>query len=193
PAEYWNEAGIAYYFASQLDIDEGGAAAQQFVDELTLLKSFPPLPGANYPTHFYRMVPPQVEADALYNGNIMLAGYDLNTDTLAGGDVLAARPFWQAANLPADNYSMFIHLRGADDPTRIIAQFDGPPAADARITPTWDDPNELVVGREVQLALPADVEPGDYELFVGLYDFETLARLTLEDGADGFTIPITIE
>ncbi|MEL6151180.1 MAG: hypothetical protein AAFR56_16265, partial [Chloroflexota bacterium] len=193
PAAYWNDAGVAYYYISQFDIDAGGAETQQFVDELTLLKSFPPLPGALYDTHFYRMVPPQVTSDALYNGNITLAGYDLNTDTLTGGDVLALRPFWQAATVPADNYSMFVHVRRADAPTEIIAQFDGPPASDARITPTWDDPDELIVGREVQVALPVDAEPGDYEVFVGLYDFETLARLTLDDGADGFVIPITVE
>ncbi|MBN2471503.1 MAG: hypothetical protein JXN59_12330, partial [Anaerolineae bacterium] len=58
---------------------------------------------------------------------------------------------------------------------------------------TWDDSQEVLIGPQATLTVPADTPPGDYVLAVGLYDYTTGARLMLEDGADWFSIPVTIE
>lgn len=192
PRQYWNEHDIAYFIISERDLQEGGAAAQAFVDDLMLLKTFAPAPGTDYPSYFYRMLPPQHAADATFADIITLTGYDLSADTVAPGDEMTLRPFWQASQQPTDIYSLFVHLRPTDDPANVIAQHDGPPATDARLTPTWDDPAEHIPGSEVTLTVPADLPPGDYELFIGLYDFQTGARLPLGDGTDGYRIAVTV-
>ncbi len=192
PRMFWEENGIAYFFVSELDLQQGDPALRGFTEQLALLKTFGVAPGADYPSYFYRLLPPQHTADATFGGHITLAGYDLSAERAAPGDALTLRPFWQAAQTPAQNYSMFVHLRPTDDPTAVVTQADGAPAAPARLTLTWDDPDELVVGAAVTLQVPAGVEPGDYELYVGLYNFETFERLTLDNGADGYSIPVTI-
>jgi hypothetical protein len=189
PESYWHEAGISYFVLSDEVADEPEIAA--FVQDLALLKTFPE--GDNRQrSYVYRMLPPQVSTDAVFGGHIRLAGYDLNSDTLAPGDVLAVRPFWRVTEPPTDNYSMYVHLRPADDPTTNAAQYDGPPAAPERLPVTWTDTRELIVGGGAQIALPHDLRPGDYDLWLGLYNFTTGERLTLPDGSDGYPIPMTI-
>ena len=193
PREYIEDKDIAYFFVSELDIQAGTDAFRAFVDELTLLKAFGLAPGARFPSYFYRMLPPQHTPNAAYADGITLAGYDLTADALQPGDALTLRPYWQAERQPTDNYSMFVHLRPADDPTRTIAQFDGPPAAPARLTPTWTDADELIVGQNITLTVPEGTAPGEYVLWVGLYNFQTGARLALTAGGDGYPLAITVE
>jgi hypothetical protein len=56
---------------------------------------------------------------------------------------------------------------------------------------TWDDTEELYIGSDATLTLPPDLQPGSYRLAIGLYDFNTGQRLTVED-TTYFTIPIVI-
>ena len=157
------------------------------------MKTFDPAPGTEFKSYFYQMLPPEYATDATFGGTITLEGYDLSAETVAPGDVLTVRPYWRAVETPDNNYSMYVHLRPADDPTTNVMQADGPPSQPERLTPTWTDPDELIVGRQVALSLPPDIPAGEYVLWVGLYDFESGQRLTLADGSDGYPIPITIE
>lgn len=192
PRNYWENHDIAYFFVSEYDLQQGGAAARAFVEELTLLKTFEPAPGSDYPAYFYRMVPPQHAADATFAGQIALIGYDLSAPTVSPGETITLHPFWQASSQPTEIYSMFAHLRPVGEPSNIVAQFDAPPAAETRLTPTWNDPDELIPGSEITLTVPEDTPPGDYELFIGLYDFQTGTRLLRADGTDGYTINLTV-
>ena len=102
--------------------------------------------------YFYRMLPPQFDADVTFGGQIRLDGYDLSADTLAAGETLTFRPYWRIEQPPTANYSMFIHLYRADDETRQpIAQWDGAPTTPQRLTVTWDDPDELYIGADAVL------------------------------------------
>lgn len=144
------------------------------------LKTFAPSLGTDAHVRLYRTRPPQVEARAAFGESIALIGYDLSRE----GDVVRFRPFWQATAQPTGNYAMFVHLRERDGDGTPLAQADGPPASAARLTPTWDDPHETLVGAAVTVNVPASA-PASLELFVGLYDFTSGERI-----GEGVAIPL---
>ena len=72
-----------------------------------------------------------------------------------------------------------------DDEGEIVAQVDYVPLWDnRRDTTTWDDPDEIMLGREFTLSLPPDLAPGEYLLVSGLYDPQTWQRLVSPAGSD---------
>ncbi|MEO8612369.1 MAG: glycosyltransferase family 39 protein, partial [Chloroflexota bacterium] len=192
------ERGITYFVTDARDLDRyyKAPALKKFISQLTLVKTFhiaaDQTDENQFDTYFYRMLPPQHAADALFGGQIDLTGYDLSAETVKAGDTLTFRPYFRAPRRPDTNYSMFVHLYPADE-DRVLAQHDGAPTVIERPTLTWDDPDELYIGADVNLAIPADTPPGDYRVVIGLYDYSNGARLTLPDGVDKFTIPITIQ
>ncbi len=189
------ERGIMYFMFT--DRDRLGwynsPELDAFIEQLTLVKVLPATPGAVTGTtaYFYRMAPPQIEASFNFGGELQLVGYDWATSALHPGNTIAFRPYWRIDRVPQSNYSMFVHLYPADEDT-LIAQHDGPPTTIERLTSTWDDPQELYIGADVQLMVPADLQPGEYRLAIGIYDYITGERLTSSDGTDRFTIPIVI-
>lgn len=188
PQSFWDE-GITYFAATDDDMENKFIAPEMepWLDELFLLKTIPPAEIHNVTTYFYRLLPPQVQTDVRFGEHIRLVGYDL--EQAAGAITL--RPFWQADATPPTNYSMFVHLLPAGE-TQPIAQFDGAPASDKRLPVTWTDADEVLLGTQAVITLPGDVPPGDYTLAVGLYDFQTGARLMLPDGGDSYTLPVTL-
>lgn len=193
--ERYVERGITYFVMDDRDLQRyyTAPAVKAFIDQLTLVKSFPVMEtDYQYTAYFYRMLPPQYATDALFGGQIALAGYDLSAETTAPGETLTFRPYWRAPRRPDTNYSMFIHLYPADD-DKLIAQYDGAPTVAERPTLTWDDAAELYIGSDVNLVIPPNTNPGEYRLALGLYDFTNGPRLTLADGADKFIIPVAVE
>jgi 4-amino-4-deoxy-L-arabinose transferase-like glycosyltransferase len=123
---------------------------------------------------------PSYEDEAVFQGGLALAGYDLSETALTPGAALDVTLIWDAAGpLPVD-YTVFVHL--VDEAGQIAAQGDAPPRGGRYPTTTWGagerfpDPHTL--------ALPADLPPGAYALLVGLYDPLSGARLPLEAGGD---------
>lgn len=187
------EAGISYFVVTERDRRRIYADAQDYIADLWPLKTIRARAGeaVGETTSVYRMMPPQVNANAAFGEAIRLIGYDLSADVVAPGDTLGLRPYWHASHTPAANYSMFVHLYPMSDPTAIVAQVDGPPVSAARLPLTWTDPDEQLIGADVTLMVPGDVPPGEYVLAVGLYNFETGTRLPV-GGSDRYEIPITI-
>lgn len=198
PREF-HEQGVTYFAATETDLETTFAAPeiQEWIDQLTLLKVIRPTSARPetqpHTVYFYRMLPPQVTPDnATFGDQISLVGYDLNTDVAAPGDVVVLRPYWRAVRQPTTNYSMFVHLLPEGD-TQPVTQFDGSPAPERRLPVTWEDPDELLVGTDAALALPADLPIGQYRLALGLYDFTTGERLTLPDGSDTYEVELVVE
>jgi len=185
------EQGVLYVAATDKDLRGAFREPedQAFFDQLLLLKVIPPGPEVDYTAYFYRMIPPQHEADAVFGEQIVLIGYDLTDTNLRAGESLTLRPYWRAPQIPADNYSLFIHLLPADSP-QPVAQYDGTPASERRLPLTWNDPDEILIGVDAVLTLPADLPPGDYRLVLGLYNFVTGARLPLAGGADTYEVAV---
>jgi len=196
PAEFVDR-DVAYLAATQFTMtsgDYGNPRTLNWIDQLYLLKTIEHIPGDgwSHDLYFYRLLPPQVQASTTFGGLITLDGYDISQTTLLPGDTLELRPFWNAAEKPAINYNIFLHLYAEGNPTEIVLQYDGSPAKPSRPTSTWDDSQEHIPGAEIALNLPADLSPGEYTLALGLYDFVSGARLTTQAEADRFTIPITV-
>ena len=199
PAGWW-ERGIAYFAftdADRLRWQRRGTldAVTTELNEMLLLAHIAPKnPARNGPREiwFYRMLPPQVQTNIVLGEQIRLAGYDLDVSGAQPGGEIRFRPYWNALRTPDTNYSMFVHLYTPDS-RDILAQTDGPPTNAFRLTLTWTDPGETLIGADMRLSVPADLPPGEYRLAVGLYDWRTYQRLLLPDGTDFVGIPVTIE
>ena len=128
---------------------------------------------------------------ATLGGQIALLGYNLSPEkTMSPGDTLTVTLYWQALGAIDRSYTVFNHLVGPDG--RLGGQEDGLPAGGARPTTTWA-PGEVIVDRYT-LRLQPDAAAGDYQLVVGLYRLETLARLPVQDAAgqpSGDYVPLT--
>ena len=117
-------------------------------------------------------------------GGFQLLGHDGFPDRLAAGQPLRLTLHWQAAQPPPLDYSLFLHLRHlSDGANHTIAQHDG--------QPTWYGPQPTTTWTPGQprrsaqtLHLPGDAPAGEYRLVLGVYDRQTLERLSLlgEDG-----------
>ncbi|MCP4360353.1 MAG: glycosyl transferase, partial [Chloroflexi bacterium] len=89
---------------------------------------------------------------------------------------------WQTEAVFPANYSVFLHLLGEDG--EIVAQQDSIPLQGIRPTTSWR-PGE-VLSDEQTLPLSPDLPPGDYTLWLGLYDPATGQRLPVfVDGVTG--------
>jgi hypothetical protein len=126
---------------------------------------------------------------AEYDGSILLAGYDgpamrrLGSQGTAGlpvaapGDALEYTLYWQALRSQSENYHSFVHL--VDASGNPLVQSDH--IAGTMLAPPklWDayhlQPDQF------RLRIPKDAPGGLYWPSVGLYDFQTLARLPISD------------
>ncbi len=116
-----------------------------------------------------------------FDGEIMLHGYNLETPAVAPGSSLRFTLFWEGLQPMAKNYTVFLHLR--DHTGRTVAQFDYQPFGGAYPTQNWQVGQLLAEPHEFQV--PADFPAGAYELVIGFYDRESLARLPLVDDQSG--------
>jgi len=110
-----------------------------------------------------------VPSGAAFSGVGVLEGYDLTRSAVS----LTVDLLWRASATPDIGYSAFVHLQGADG--RVWAQSDAAPANWTRPTTGWL-PGEYVLDTHV-LNLPADLPPGRYTLWAGMYDPADGARV----------------
>ena len=175
------EAGIHYMVVTAEDLDTvyNAPAMDDYLAQLWPLKQFVAdgQQAVGSTTTVYRTQPPAQPAEVSFGSNIELIGYDWNGPRVAAGETLRFRPYWQAPATPQTNYSLFVHLYPQGEPTNLVAQFDGAPVTPQRLPVTWTDADERLIGAEVTLNISAEAAPGVYTLAVGLYDFQTGARL----------------
>ena len=163
-----------------------------FPDDTVRLKSYPPEPGFRGPSMtVLRLYPIQQPHDGKL-GPVRLVGFDINATELQAGEEFVFRHYWQTESPTTSPHYVFNHLldaRGA-----IVAQVDYVPLwDDRRPTTTWDDPDEIMLGREFVMSLPPDLPAGRYRLLSGLYNPATGQRLASADGVDYLDIaPITV-
>ncbi len=121
---------------------------------------------------------PDVPLDARFGGRATLLGVD-GLAPVAAGNSLNLTLFWQD-DAPFDaDYTVFVHLLGADGAPVVIADHLPP-----RPTSNWMEGE--IIADTVTLAVPADLPPGEYPLEIGLYNAANPAfpRLSLDDSAD---------
>jgi 4-amino-4-deoxy-L-arabinose transferase-like glycosyltransferase len=97
------------------------------------------------------------------------------------GQALLLNLYWQPlAELDTD-YAIFLHLRDADG--RVVAQRDTVMRVHDYPSSRWQ-PGELIIDL-ADLAIPSGTPPGEYALVLGVYQMETMERLTLPGVGDG--------
>ncbi len=88
---------------------------------------------------------------------------------------------WHPLQPLPQNLKVFVHLI---DPTgQVIAQYDGQPRSGDYPTSRWI-PGEFIKD-SYPILFPANVPPGPYRIYLGLYDEATLARLSVPGDAEG--------
>ena len=131
---------------------------------------------------------PTVSIESRLSDGFTFLGYDLDSASLLPGGEAPLDLYWGAAGTPSTDYTVFVHL--LDSGGGQLATADGPPLSGDYPTSLWQK-GDVVVDRHL-LAIPDTIEPGTYQLSVGLYDPDTLARVQLADGS-GDTISWPIE
>lgn len=126
---------------------------------------------------------PAENISARFGADIALIGYARGagkTTDSKPGDALPITLVWRAENEVASDWVVFAQLLAADG--RIAAQADHRPANGAYPTSVWQ--RAETVCDAFTLSLAADLAPGAYELYVGLYQYPSLARVAaFRDGA----------
>ncbi|MDX1686390.1 MAG: glycosyltransferase family 39 protein [Candidatus Promineifilaceae bacterium] len=131
---------------------------------------------------------PDVRPNVPLADGITLLGYSLTPQPAHPGSALRLTLYWRVRAMPSRNYQVFVHLLDTAGEQIVVA--DGPPVAGYFPTAFWRAGD--VVEDEHTLAIPADLAPGDYRIAVGLYDPDSGARLTREDG-QGDTVFLSVE
>lgn len=110
---------------------------------------------------------PPSDASAVLSDNISLLGYDW---TSLDGNDFEVDLYWQARGDISQDYTVFVHVVSPEE--RLVAQHDSLPALPTRL---WV-PGIPVVDSH-SLSLPTDVQPGEYEVRIGMYHWPDLTRL----------------
>ncbi len=128
----------------------------------------------------YRLPRMNQRTDVNFGEAVALRGYDV-TSPVTPGAPIELTLYWQAKDRVTAPYKVFVHL--VDAAGNLVAQSDAFPASGAAPTESWL-PREVVVDRH-ELRAPG---PGAYQMYVGLYDPVSGARLPATD-ANGAQIP----
>ncbi|MCE5257895.1 MAG: hypothetical protein LLG44_02415 [Chloroflexi bacterium] len=119
---------------------------------------------------------PSYPTDAILGGQVQLLGYDLPAKLLNPGTSITVTLYWQPEQALADNYTVFVHLVGADGTP--LAQHDSEPNNGQYPTSSWLAGQ--VIRDEHVLQLPADLPKGTYRLVIGMYSWPSLERLSAQ-------------
>ncbi len=103
------------------------------------------------------------------------------------GETIGLSVYWQVLGSPGVDYVVFIHLQPAGKADQNLASRDTPPLQGLYPTGQWK-PGEIVTDTP-NLALPANLPPGDYNLVMGLYRPDgKFTPLPLADGSNSLVL-----
>jgi hypothetical protein len=132
--------------------------------------------------------------DAELGDQIRLQGYSLVEREVEPGRMLLLTLFWQAGGMAGEaggegspegvvveRYTVFAHLLDQDG--QLVAQQDSEPVGGSRPTTSWS-PGEVIVDR-LGILIPPNLNGGEYQLVVGMYQPDTGERLPVRDLGDG--------
>ena len=114
-------------------------------------------------------------ADRL-GASIRLISFSLPRRSWHPGDIVPLTLTWETAAPVQQNAVVFVHLYDAAG--KVVAQHDAQPLDGYAPTSAWRV-GELVVDRQGVL-LPRNIAPGEYALYVGLYDAASSQRLVID-------------
>ena len=127
---------------------------------------------------------PEYEVEYQLGDRIKLINIRLSALTVGPGESLVVAPTWQSMGVIRTEYTVFCHLRSSSGDG--VAQRDGPPIYGVRPTPSWRVGE--VIEDSYEVFIDEGVQPGEYELSIGMYDPDTMDRLPVTN-AEGEMVP----
>lgn len=118
-----------------------------------------------------------------FGGQIALDGFEAARQQDQRGTSLHLTWQWRALAVPADDYTVFVHVLDASG--KIVGQNDSQPNGGLDPTRLWQ-PGELVID-DIDVPLP----PSATQVEIGLYNQVTGVRLKAPDMADHLTFSVT--
>lgn len=117
--------------------------------------------------------------DLAFGEKIHLRGYELTGLETTPGETLTLTLYWQADGPVGQDYTLFVHLLGADGLPH--GQIDRTPGGGSAPTSSWAAGQVIV--EQVVLPVAADAPPGSYRIAVGFYDTSYGDRLPATDAS----------
>ncbi len=122
----------------------------------------------------YGVALPATHKTALAVGDrVKLLGYDLDREVVRQGEELRVRLYWQALGPLEIDYSSFVQLVAGPEPRA----FAGSDALHPGYVPTHSWHPALYVVDDHRIAIPPDVPPVAFQVWVGLYDPRSRERI----------------
>jgi 4-amino-4-deoxy-L-arabinose transferase-like glycosyltransferase len=121
---------------------------------------------------------PQRQAQVIWGDRIGLFGYDLNQERYRPGENVVLALYWRSLVPVEESFTVFTHLLGPVRPgtdSAVWAGSDQEPGRASYPTSAWQT-GEVIVD-EFVLTVPADAPPGEYDVEIGLYQWQTMQRL----------------
>jgi 4-amino-4-deoxy-L-arabinose transferase-like glycosyltransferase len=198
PTSRWR-AGEIYRDVYHVYVDETAVAPSQLLVSASLYDTTAgqPLPATNLEGQAINPVlvgerarlaavnlspEPATPLDIPFADGVTLAGYRWGAETAVPGQTIPLTLTWQATGTPSQDYTVFVQLLDAN--REWVAGADAPPVNNFYPTSLWQRGD--VVDDTHWLTIPADLEPGNYPVLVGLYDPVSGTRLPREDGQADF-------
>ncbi|MBP6016470.1 MAG: phospholipid carrier-dependent glycosyltransferase [Candidatus Promineofilum sp.] len=125
--------------------------------------------------------PERVAPVATLGDSIELASATLSTTSAAPAETVELRLRWQVIAAPGPALlHLFVHL--GNPAAQPVAQADGPVMGGEYPARLWAAGE--VFDETVTLTIPGDLPPGEYPVTIGLYEFDSGARLPLSVGGE---------
>jgi hypothetical protein len=115
---------------------------------------------------------------------IQLWGYDLGQASHRPGERIDLKIYWRATGTPAKDYTVFVHLLGPENPATggpLWTQDDSEPCRRGYPTSAWTA-HEIVIDGYA-LEIPESAPAGEYQIAIGLYEWQTMLRVPVLDEA----------
>jgi 4-amino-4-deoxy-L-arabinose transferase-like glycosyltransferase len=125
-------------------------------------------------------VNPQHRLRVAWREQIGLIGYDLDKARYQPSDVIKMTLYFRSLDPVEESFTVFTHLLGPVRPgtdSPVWSGWDQEPGKASYPTSAWQ-PGEVVVD-EYALTIPSDAPAGEYSLEVGLYQLQTMERLSV--------------
>jgi hypothetical protein len=130
---------------------------------------------------------PVVALDGNFDNLISLKGYSLDATSIAPDGSASLGLYWRPIGDPTRALKVFVHLRDGEGQT--IAQADHYIYERLLDSDEWarfvESGEWLRDGANLQLPLPLPSDDGPYRIYVGLYDPETLERVSVLNDESG--------
>jgi hypothetical protein len=130
----------------------------------------------------------------IFNHEIALRGLSVYSSIACSGTRVTLQTLWSALHPPALNYSLYLHLFSASTGEKEASPSSTSLAGPARPTISWTKADEILIGDRFTAKISADLPPGQYQFWLGVFEPISGQRLHLPDGADHAVVgTITVE